>query len=103
MSTRDFGQIIFWGQNNYGFIRPDETERDIVHRNAFPKGAEIRQGDRVSYEVGADRRPGKEPRVCAIDVRFVDSKQADAPGMYKIDEGSNGALAKGLQKLLRNQ
>jgi cold shock CspA family protein len=83
-------------ERRYGFIRPDAGERDIfAHRDEcdIPAGEEIRIGDRVSYEIGADRRPGKKPRLCALNVRFVaDKDEKQAPGMYGgIEESSTGA------------
>jgi CspA family cold shock protein len=71
---RDYGQIIFWSNDrHYGFLRPDSGERDIfVHGSAFPGGERegVRIGDRISYTVGADRRPGREARTCAVDARI---------------------------------
>jgi cold shock CspA family protein len=102
MNDRDHGQIIFWSDDrNYGFIRRD-GERDIfLHQSALPEGAEVRSGDYVSFEIGADKRPGKEPRICAVDVRFVNGgADVTAPGMYASEEASNTALAAGLKKLL---
>jgi cold shock CspA family protein len=93
MTNRDCGQIVFCGDKNYGFIRPDAGERDLfVHRHEFdiPAGEEIRIGDRVSYTVGADNRSGKSPRMCAKQVRLLidgDDKASDAPGLYKEEGG----------------
>jgi cold shock CspA family protein len=79
VSNREFGRIIHWS-NNYGFIRPDQGERDVfVHRSEFE--GEPRVGDRVTYEMGADRRPGREPnRICAVQVRF--EGDTTKPGMF---------------------
>jgi cold shock CspA family protein len=113
MNDREFGQIVRWTDKNYGFIRPDAGERDVfVHRHEFdvPADEEVRIGDRVSYVVGTDARRGKPPRICAKQVRLLtdgDDKAPDAtaPGMYghRDEEASNGALAEGLKKLLRDQ
>jgi hypothetical protein len=47
----------------------------------FPEGDKPVIGDRISYQVGADRRPGREPRVCALNARIVVDK---APaGLFK--------------------
>jgi cold shock CspA family protein len=111
MSNRDYGQIVFWTDKNYGFIRPDAGERDIfVHRDEFdvPADEVVRIGDRVSYIVGADARRGKAPRICAKQVRLLvdeddTAPDAAAPGMFKEQEASGGALAAGLQKYMREQ
>ena len=110
MTNRDYGQIVFWTDKNYGFIRPDAGERDLfVHRHEFdvPADEVVRIGDRVSYVAGTDARRGKPPRMCAKQVRLLidgDDKAPDAtaPGMYKSEEAGGGALAEGLQKLLRD-
>ena len=72
VSNRDYGRIIHWSNDrNYGFIRPDTGDRDIfVHRSEC-EGEEPRIGDRFTFEIGADRRAGREPRICAVRVRFV--------------------------------
>ena len=75
--NRDHGKIIWWGDRRYGFIRPDAADRDIfVHHTEceLPEGESPRIGDRVTYVVGADRRAGKEPRVCALSVRFTNGE-----------------------------
>jgi cold shock protein len=78
MSNRDYGTIQFWSNDrHYGFLRPDHGDRDVfVHGSAFPEGEEPRIGDRVTFEIGADRRPGRDPRVCAINARFVNGDGA---------------------------
>ena len=71
MTERDHGVIIWWGDRGYGFIRPDQSERDVfVHRSEceLPVSEDVRQGDRVSFEIGADRRPGREAKICALRV-----------------------------------
>jgi cold shock CspA family protein len=104
---RESGQITFWSDKGYGFIRPNVGERDIfVHQNEFdvPADETVRIGDRVSYTVGTDARRGKEPRVCAKQVRILvdgDDQQA-APGMYAAQPDTESALAEGLRKLLRD-
>jgi CspA family cold shock protein len=79
MDGRDYGRIIHWSNDRgYGFIRPDAGECDVfVHLSEceLPEGEEARIGDRVSYEIGADRRPGREARICAVRVRFVSDKE----------------------------
>ena len=75
MNNRDHGQIFWWGDRRYGFIRPDHGDRDVfVHFSEceLPAGEELRIGDRVTFEIGADRRPGREARICAVQVRFED-------------------------------
>lgn len=81
MNGRDYGTIIHWSDRGYGFIRPDAGERDVfVHHSEFelPTGEEPRIGDRFTFEIGADRRAGREPRICAVRVRLsgVQNEQA---------------------------
>ena len=64
MNNQDYGRIIFWGDRGYGFIRPDTGDRDVfVHVTEYelPEGEEMQLGDRVTYEVGADRDAAKRP------------------------------------------
>ena len=70
MDGRERGIIEVWNQTSYGFIRPD-TPDIFFHFSEFelPEGQQIRCGDPVTYEVAADRRPGREPKLCARQVR----------------------------------
>ena len=50
-------------QKGYGFIQPDQGGRDVfVHISAVERSGlpGLREGQKVSYEVQADRRTGKE-------------------------------------------
>ena len=50
-------------QKGYGFITPDEGGKDVfVHISAVERSGigSLREGQKVSYEVQADRRTGKE-------------------------------------------
>ena len=50
-------------QKGYGFIQPDQGGRDVfVHISAVERSGlpGLREGQKVSYEVEADRRTGKE-------------------------------------------
>ena len=68
---RDHGTLTCWTDRRSGFIRPDHGDRDVfVHHSAFESSEEPRQGDRVSFVLGADRRPGREAKICALRVRF---------------------------------
>jgi len=101
---RDHGTVVHWnGEASYGFIRPDVGERDVFVHASNCNGEALRIRDRVTYIVGIDQRRG---RPCALDVRPESDDRYEgvtAPGMYAAEEPSNGALAAGLQKLLRNQ
>jgi CspA family cold shock protein len=87
---RDHGKITF-GSNDrhYGFIRPDHGERDVfVHGSALEGAGEARIGDRVSYMVAADRRPGRDAKLCARAVRFVNGDKAnEKPGPDALADG----------------
>ena len=99
MTNRDCGQIIFWaGEKGYGFIRPNHGERDIFVHVTDCEMPDPQRGDKVSYEVGADRRRGKEGGLCALHVRLV-SEEGEAPrekalaGLFKTEAVSGTALA----------
>lgn len=50
-------------QKGYGFIQPDQGGRDVfVHISAVERSglSGLAEGQKVSYEVQADRRSGKE-------------------------------------------
>ena len=53
----------FNDQKGYGFIQPDQGGRDVfVHISAVERSglSGLAEGMKVSYEVQADRRSGKE-------------------------------------------
>ena len=49
-------------QKGYGFIQPDQGGKDVfVHVTAVERsGVRLTEGMKVSYDVEADRRSGKE-------------------------------------------
>ena len=50
-------------QKGYGFIQPDQGGKDVfVHISAVERSGlhSLRDGQKVSYDVEADRRTGKE-------------------------------------------
>ena len=52
----------FNSQKGFGFIQPDDGSKDVfVHISAVEQAglAELREGQKISYEVVADRRTGK--------------------------------------------
>jgi CspA family cold shock protein len=52
----------FNGQKGFGFIQPDEGGKDVfVHISAVERAgmSNLNEGQKVSYEVIADRRTGK--------------------------------------------
>ncbi|MDF2621610.1 MAG: cold-shock DNA-binding domain protein [Xanthobacteraceae bacterium] len=52
----------FNGQKGYGFIQPDVGSSDVfVHISAVERAglSTLNEGQKVSYEVEADRRTGK--------------------------------------------
>ena len=56
-------------QKGYGFIQPDDGGRDVfVHISAVERSglSGLVEGQKISYEVQADRRTGKES---AVDLR----------------------------------
>ena len=56
-------------QKGYGFIQPDNGGKDVfVHISAVERAGlrGLAEGQKISYEVQADRRTGKES---AVDLR----------------------------------
>jgi len=52
----------FNAQKGYGFIQPDGDDKDVfVHISAVERAGlrDLREGQKVSYEVAQDRRTGK--------------------------------------------
>ena len=53
----------FNGQKGYGFIQPDNGGSDVfVHISAVQRAGwtDLRDGQKVSYEIESDRRTGKQ-------------------------------------------
>ena len=56
----------FYEQKGYGFIQPDAGGKDVfVHVSAVERSGlrGLAEGQKISYEVQADRRTGKESAV----------------------------------------
>ncbi len=56
--------IVKWfnGQKGFGFIQPDDRSKDVfVHISAVEQAGlhDLKEGQKISYEVTADRRTGK--------------------------------------------
>ena len=52
----------FSGQKGFGFIQPDDGGKDVfVHISAVERAgmSNLNEGQKISYEVVADRRTGK--------------------------------------------
>ena len=52
----------FNGQKGFGFIQPDDGGKDVfVHISAVERAGlrELREGQRVSFEIVTDRKTGK--------------------------------------------
>ena len=52
----------FNSQKGFGFIQPDDGGKDVfVHISAVERAgmSNLHEGQKISYEVGADRRTGK--------------------------------------------
>ena len=52
----------FNGQKGFGFIQPDDGSKDVfVHISAVERAgmSSLNEGQKVSYEIVADRRSGK--------------------------------------------
>jgi len=55
------GTVKFFNNDKgFGFITPDNGGADVfVHISALQGGNPLREGDKVSYELGQDRKTGK--------------------------------------------
>jgi CspA family cold shock protein len=55
------GTVKFFNQDKgFGFITPETGGPDVfVHVSALPSGTSLRDGQKVSYEIGQDRKTGK--------------------------------------------
>ena len=55
------GTVKFFNNDKgFGFITPDNGGADVfVHISALQGGSPLREGDKVSYELGQDRKTGK--------------------------------------------
>lgn len=64
------GTVKFFNQDKgFGFITPDAGGPDVfVHVSAVQTGGPLRDGAKVSYELGQDRKTGKSK---AENVRTV--------------------------------
>ena len=50
-------------QKGFGFIQPDDGSQDVfVHISAVERAGmqDLREGDKISFELTADRRTGKK-------------------------------------------
>lgn len=55
------GTVKFFNQDKgFGFITPDNGGTDVfVHISAVPSGEVLRDGQKVNYDLGHDRKTGK--------------------------------------------
>jgi CspA family cold shock protein len=55
------GTVKFFNNDKgFGFITPENRGADVfVHVSALKQGASLREGDKVSFELGQDRKSGK--------------------------------------------
>jgi CspA family cold shock protein len=62
MRIYDPKEFAFNGQKGFGFIQPDDGSKDVfVHISAVERAGmtALNEGQKVGYEVVADRRTGK--------------------------------------------
>ncbi|SCX31141.1 cold-shock protein [Agrobacterium rosae] len=51
---------LFNDDEGFGFITPENGGQDVfVHVSALERGNSLREGDKVTFEVGQDRKTGK--------------------------------------------
>ncbi|KQV42793.1 MULTISPECIES: cold-shock protein [unclassified Rhizobium] len=64
------GTVKFFNQDKgFGFITPDDGGQDVfVHISAVLSGGPLKDGAKVSYDIGQDRKTGKSK---AEDVRAI--------------------------------
>lgn len=55
------GTVKFFNDDKgFGFITPEDGGQDVfVHVSALQRGGSLREGDKVSFEIGQDRKTGK--------------------------------------------
>ena len=55
------GTVKFFNQDKgYGFISPENGGTDVfVHVSAVESGSPLRDGQKVSFDIGQDRKTGK--------------------------------------------
>jgi len=55
------GTVKFFNdENGFGFITPETGGQDVfVHVSALEAGSSLREGDKVTFELGQDRKTGK--------------------------------------------
>ena len=55
------GTVKFFNEDKgFGFITPETGGTDVfVHVSALQRGGSLAEGEKVSYEVGQDRKTGK--------------------------------------------
>ncbi|CDN51970.1 cold-shock protein [Neorhizobium galegae] len=55
------GTVKFFNDDKgFGFITPENGGQDVfVHVSALERGGSLREGDKVSFELGQDRKTGK--------------------------------------------
>ncbi|MGO4567557.1 cold-shock protein [Rhizobium sp. 2YAF20] len=55
------GTVKFFNDDKgFGFITPENGGTDVfVHVSALQRGGSLREGDKVNFEVGQDRKTGK--------------------------------------------
>ncbi|KQY42562.1 cold-shock protein [Rhizobium sophorae] len=55
------GTVKFFNDDKgFGFITPENGGQDVfVHVSSLQRGSSLREGDKVSFEIGQDRKTGK--------------------------------------------
>lgn len=55
------GTVKFFNDDKgFGFITPDHGGQDVfVHVSALARGGSLKEGDKVNFEIGQDRKTGK--------------------------------------------
>lgn len=55
------GTVKFFNDDKgFGFITPESGGQDVfVHVSALQRGGSLREGDKVNFELGQDRKTGK--------------------------------------------
>jgi CspA family cold shock protein len=93
------GTVKFFNEDKgFGFITPENGGADVfVHVSALQQGGSLREGDKVSFEVGQDRKTGKsKDQKTAADAPRLRRRLRAVPDSTFLDLTSGSDLSRDL-------